>query len=148
MEQSIFKTIVEMANEMDYADKRQENINLIVQRMNEMVVESRLDTRTNLRSLTVKPTQGHDHYTEPFLVRNNLLRVACYMEYERYLNENNKVRELGVVTLSIQRPLFDKWTCSHRLVYSRKEYHSREEFQPVLEDLKPRFLHWFGYYTG
>lgn len=136
MEQSVFRTIVEMANEMDYHEKRNKNLELIAQRIRDIPhLHPRLNTHA-LRSLHAKPTKGHDHFTVPFYWKNREWRVAVYMEYERYENDAGKVREKGIITLSPQyKPFGNPWREAHRLIWVRREYTTREEFPAILEEL-------------
>lgn len=137
MEQSIFKTIVEMANEMNYHQEREDNLKRIAQHIQDIPhIHSILNTG-NLRSLHAKPTKGHDHFTKPFKWANREYRVAVYMEYARYEDEQGKVREKGIVTMSPQyKPDgSDIWREVHRLIWVRKEYLTLEEFPNIMENL-------------
>jgi len=140
MEQSVFRTIVEMANEMDYHEKRIQNLKEVKRHIETIVRipnhQPRLNTRV-LRSVYAKPTKGHDHFTEPFQWKNREFRVAVYMEYERHQNNGDgRVREKGIITLSPQYKSFgNSWRDTHRLIWVRGEYHTLEEFHTILEGL-------------
>lgn len=142
MEQSIFKTIVEMANEMDYADKRQKNTDWVFEIMNRTPVETRLDTRANLRSLTAKPTDPHKHETSTFRWKGRPYRLTFCMKYQRFLNENNRVRERGRCHVLIREKQRDG---TYTIVFDYGEasyiwYYDNKTFNEALETLKQRLI--------
>ena len=134
MEQSIFKTIVQMANEMDYADKRDRdlrNARTILMDMDPQV-QTTLNPRV-LRNIHIT-RKGEDYVTEPFLYRGISLRFAIFMEYSRYRDYAGKVREGGIIIISPQVKRGGGYHCLHRMMFSRRVYNRIDEFPKIYLD--------------
>lgn len=132
----VFKTIVEMANEMDFAEKRDTDFRnaRITLEATLPQVQTTLNPRV-LRKLDMT-RKGEDYFTEPFTVRGVSYRFAIFLEYKRYRDEAGKVREGGIITISPQGKRGGDWRCLHRMIYSRGEYKHVNDFAIQLNECK------------
>lgn len=130
----IFKTIVTMAYEMDYADKRDADVTKVKELLEDYMPRVRTTLKTgNLRNINMS-RPGMDYYTEPITFKGRPLRFAIFMEYKRYI-DGGKVREEGVITVSPQRYHSNsRMFCCVRH-FSRRTYRSIADFTSKLPEL-------------
>jgi len=131
----VFKTIVTMAYEMDWADKRDADVTKVKELLEEYVPRIQTTLKTgNLRNINmVRP--GKDYHTEPITFKGCPLRFAIFMEYRRYIDDRGKVREEGVITFSPQRYHSNvRMFCCER-PFSRRTYRSTADFTVILPEL-------------
>jgi hypothetical protein len=135
MEQSIFITIVKMANEMDYEDKCHENLERAQVFLEGFIPHVRTTLKTGILRNMASAYSGKDNYSDVFMWRGRPIRFAIYMEYRQYIDAG-KIREEGIMTLTPQkhnknlRGYYDT-----KGVYARRVYRTMEEFQEKLTDI-------------
>jgi len=137
----VFKTIVEMANEMDYAEKRDRDWGNARNTLEAILpqVQTTMNPRI-LRKIDIA-RKGEDYFTEPFTIRGVSYRFAIFMEYKRYRDNAGKVREGGIITISPQGKRYGDWRCLHRMMFSRREYYHRDEVPTKLNECKTGVIH-------
>lgn len=145
----VFRIIVEMAYEMEKADKIQNEINAVdgkVEELFEMLVDER--KTKNLRSFTpTRQTFGCSERDGRMYIPSIKCRGFEYplygtIEYERFIphNGNGKIHERGVIRLSVRKIHSLGGDRLSRATYSTVAYDTAEQYITVKQEIKEIFI--------
>ena len=137
--QEIFKTIVEMSYEMAYWDRANKEYRHCLQMLDELYdpLENKRNKRV-LRSLTTK-TKEESPRSQPFFCMEKRFYHTVHFEYERYTDEQNKIRERGIFTLTISNHVRDL------RYFIRGRYTNDDEWATEKQQVKEIYLSNLGY---
>ena len=143
--QEIFKTIVEMSYEMAHWERAEKEWIACNEVLDEFYdrIQSKRSTRV-LRSMEQRYSSKKDEelYSRPFKCCGELLKHNVILEYERYTDQEDKIRERIFFTLSVypkKRFIFAMGRSHHEDTFNQEKEGVKEDYKENLSLLwKPR----------
>jgi hypothetical protein len=137
----IFKTIVEMSYEMAYCERADREYAKCREILDEFYDGVQTNKRKKKRALrSYQHTKGETFRSQPFQRMGIPLFFSIHMEYERYTDTQNKIRERGIFTITVSKN--ERQDLRH---YSRFRYESDEQWLTEKAELKAIFIGGLGY---
>ena len=90
-------------------------------------------------------TKDETYQSIPWRYNGNLYIHRLYQEYERYRNEQGKVREKGILTLTVSKKIDSSRYGDVIHMYRRVEYNDDSQFPLSKQEIKEKYNEMFSY---